>query len=372
MDGSWGKIKMRIAFLGDLAVFENGLLKKDWKKYFESVIDILKSCDIVIANLEVPITAAKHTMVCKGIHLKTTEEIIDVLKYLNVRVVNICNNHIFDYGRRGAYDTVNALKNAGIDFFGINKKCFTIKEFKLSFHSYCCYSTNGAGYMKNENTFGISPLVYNKVINDAEIDKKNGFLSIFSFHWGDEYSCYANELQIKLFHILSRINKCLIYGHHTHVMQGIEFMDNSLAAYSLGNFYFDDCISTVNKKLVIDQSDINKNGFVLIVDFDVGYILKYEIITYRYDNDKFRIINNIERLKTLSNELKDSDSEEYKDKSSNMIAELKKQNLPTKNLSWFFSKMNYYSIGAKLLSYYNMKKYNNEFKYKVKNKDEFI
>lgn len=90
---------MKIAFLGDIAIFKNGMLKDEkWNIRLAKVREKLSQFDMVIANLEVPLTDCSKTRVCKGIHLKSDKEIIDILKYLNITGVCLANNHICDFG----------------------------------------------------------------------------------------------------------------------------------------------------------------------------------------------------------------------------------------------------------------------------------
>lgn len=349
---------MKIALLGDIAIFENGIIRNDWKEYFHDIADLLSKYDVVIANLEIPITSKSHSLVCKGMHLKSTDKILEILKYLNISKVNLSNNHTYDFGKIGIKNTIEALKKYGIDYFGIDNKNLVLDEAKFIVHSFCCYTTNGYGYNINGNQ-GIVPLTYNKIISTIQNDNKNGLSSILCLHWGDEYSKFANEEQVDLFHELASLNTCVIYGHHTHVMQGIEKCNNSLAAYSLGNFYFEDCISPINKKLIIKQADLNKMSYILELELNNGNIINYNTIGYKYDDYCFKIIDNSKEIIELSNIISNCKNDEYKNESKRMINSLKEKNLPQHNIRWFFSKMNYYSIGAKIGSYINKKRYYN-------------
>ena len=62
---------VRIAFLGDIALFADGTLSGGWMNKFQSIADELSKYDLVVANLEAPITESCFTAECKGIHLKT-------------------------------------------------------------------------------------------------------------------------------------------------------------------------------------------------------------------------------------------------------------------------------------------------------------
>lgn len=351
---------MKIAFLGDIAAFDYGLLKGDWKSYFRNIANLLSEYDFVLANLETPITERKYTLRCKGMHLKSSPKIVEAIKFLNISAVNLCNNHIYDFGRKGVDDTIEALTTAGIDFFGIDRKDYFIEEIGMRIHSYCCYSTNASGFLKGDET-GISPLRYPDLLKEVEKDKINQVLSCVCLHWGDEYSPYANRTQYNCFRKISEVNDCIIYGHHAHMMQGLEIYNRSLAAYNLGNFYFDDCISPINKQIKIKQSPENRESFILSVEIENSKILKYETVCFRFDNNKFALIDNVKRLKLLSEKLKFCAEDIYKETARSEIARLRKENLAPHDYKWLLSKINYYSIGAKILSEINKKRFYNEF-----------
>ena len=185
---------IKVAFLGDIALFADGTLEGDWKTKFQEVADFLSGYDLVVAHLEAPITERSFTAVCKGIHLKTTEKIIDVLKMLNVKIVCLANNHMCDFGMKGLYDTVKKLDGAGIAYYGVNGRSETVKinGEMLSFHGYCCYSANGAHYVYKKGKMGVHALIRDNVLYDLQEDVKRNVLSVLSMHWGDEYSSLPN------------------------------------------------------------------------------------------------------------------------------------------------------------------------------------
>lgn len=348
---------MKIAFLGDLAIFESGLLKADWKTGLKKIEKILSKFDLVIANLEIPLTDEEQTFVCKGIHLKSTKSVVNVLKFLNIKGVCLANNHICDFGIKGMNDTVQELNDTRINFFGVNNTSWEIDvdNQKLSFHGFCCYSTNGAKYSHSSNQRGVIPFSKNAVIDVLEKDKREGRLSILSIHWGDEYSQLPNERQVDLMHELSERFDFILHGHHAHVMQGIEKVNNSLLIYNQGNFCFDECTSIVNSRLQIKQSNLNKESFILSVEIENNNIISWKTTGIYYDNNSIEIIDNNDKIQYLSNKILNCRKFEYKEESLTMIKNQKQKNLAIHNFKWFLSKLNYYSIGAKLVSYRNKK-----------------
>ena len=58
-------------------------------------------------------------------------------------------------------------------------------------------------------------------------------------HSGTEYVPFADEIQILLSRGAIDAGATLVIGHHAHILQGIEYYEDGLIAYGLGNFAFD-------------------------------------------------------------------------------------------------------------------------------------
>lgn len=349
---------MNIAFIGDLAALSPGTLDLDWKNKLNSVSKYLERFDVVVANLEVPITTECKTRVIKGIHLKTKNDIVDLLNYLNITHVNLANNHIYDYGKIGLEHTIEALEKGNIKYFGIKEKPYIeLEQGNIVLRGYCCYSTNAGGYYDGHNKGSIIALKKDTILADLEEDAKHRRFSILSFHWGEEYSPYPSIKQCNFVHELADKYRILVQGHHTHVMQGIEKYKDSWICYGQGNFCMDDCESEVNPKLKIKLSDICRESFILETSIKEGNI--YNISTTGIYNSisELKIIDNTSRISELSAEINRYHSFEYNQKKQEAIAKNRISVLGQKDLTWFWGKLNINSILAKLLSYYNRIRY---------------
>jgi hypothetical protein len=178
---------MRIAFLGDIALIGKYdlTLKPNAKDRLINLAKKLKNYDYIVGNLESPITKSIKTCICKSMHLRSSLESVEILKFLNIDAVSLANNHIYDFGKKGLKDTIKILEDNGIEWFGINSKQLIkkIESENICFSGFCCYSTNGSGYLKAKGKKGINP-IFNVLLNDQlEIDNKYKSYSIISFHW---------------------------------------------------------------------------------------------------------------------------------------------------------------------------------------------
>ena len=55
-------------------------------------------------------------------------------------------------------------------------------------------------------------------------------------HWGTEYMTYPTNEQKEIARYLASLGVDLIIGTHPHVIEPVEYIDNTLVIYSLGNF----------------------------------------------------------------------------------------------------------------------------------------
>jgi len=352
---------MKIAFIGDIALIGKYDITKnpEAKNRLDVLADKLKGYDYVIGNLESPLTEVNRTLVCKSMHLRSPLENVELLKHLNIDAVSLANNHLFDYGRAGLEETVEALERNNIAWFGVNKKNIitVIKGEKISISGYACYSTNGSGYGNKNRTSGINPLTYESIEEQLEEDRKNSAYSILSFHWGDEHTNYPKYEHIELAKKLVNNKDVIIHGHHPHVIQGVQKFTNSIISYSLGNFIFDDCIS-INGKFILKQNEQNKKSFILEVEIENGTIIGTSFIGFRETIDGFEFFDIEKELNEISTKLNQISSiDEYENLRLMQINKVRKEKFGKRDFEWLMSRLNYYSIGARITAITRKRRY---------------
>lgn len=276
---------MKIALLGDIGLFGKYTMDNpEIKEYFKEISNVLKTMDVVIGNLEVPICDTKISKKGKSAHIKSDPKNIELLKYLNITHVSLANNHVYDYGEKGYLETQENLQEHGIKYFGIENKIEILEDNKnkIALSGYVCYSTNALGYLEN-NSAGVNELDFEKVQNHLIENDQKGYFNIVSFHIGEEHIHYPNMNHIKLARKLSDKIPYVFYGHHPHVLQGIEKYKESLHLYSLGNFCFDDVYTKKSKEPLVVQKKINKESAIVILNIENNKLLSYETLPI-YDN----------------------------------------------------------------------------------------
>lgn len=361
---------MRVALLGDIGLFGKYTLEnKNIFNYFREVSDYLKEIDVVVGNLETPFTLEDKPYGFKSAYIKSNPKNIELLKYLNISVVSIANNHLYDYGKNGYNSTIETLKKEGIEYFGIENKEYHLsyKRNKLAFSGFCCYSTNSLGYLEGKSKKGVNILDYQKVKNTLTTNDRKGYLNITSFHIGEEHIHYPNMDHIKLARKLSEKIPYIFYGHHPHVLQGIEKFNESLHLYSLGNFCFDDVYTKKSNEPLIKQKLPNKESCIVILDIQNNKLNNYEVVPI-FDNgekiviDKSGIIN--EKIEKYNSYLKINESEFLEKR-----LEIRKKNINDRknkrDFNWYLKRLNYRSFFLLKDLKDNSKKYRKYLKDKI-------
>jgi hypothetical protein len=252
-----------ITFVGDVSFGENYkgtpelLVRKGYHYPFESIAPLLHGSDLVIANLETPITDLPTSplgKVKKYTHWSSVVYAPVHLKSHNMLTFSLANNHSMDFGEQGLIQTLRVLRENGMQWFGAGMtapeaalpfiETFTGHDFSLkiavfgAFEFRESYEEKYSFYARNEAP-GVNPLI-SEHIRDQIADLKSVDPSIFVVvypHWGDNYS-WRNEAQIVAAHELIDSGADIIIGHGAHAFQELEFYRGKWIFHSLGNFVF--------------------------------------------------------------------------------------------------------------------------------------
>lgn len=355
---------IKIGLLGDVALTEiyDLSLNKNAKTLFNEVVEYLNGLDLVIANLESPLTNKSSSLVCKAIHLKGDPQGVEILKLLNIGMVSLANNHLFDYGRKGAEDTVKILDENNIKHFGYknNSNYIDVKNERLNFHGFCCYSANASGYGVGN---GVIPL-HKRKVTDVLKGHTEG-LNILSIHWGDENNHYPRFEFVEFIKELANSHDFVLHGHHPHVLQGFQRFNNSHIGYSLGNFCFSDLVSIFSKDIKVTQNEQNKTSVIWELSIEDSKVVDSRLVPTKILSDgHIKVLNGKEKEIVLNNIRSYSDALTFEENEYNLIRKksyTKELDDNRYKMSWVLARLNYYFLGAYIKGKFNRKKYSKYF-----------
>ncbi|MBY0473204.1 CapA family protein [Patescibacteria group bacterium] len=206
---------------------------------FDCIDPTLKSADLVILNLEGPITEAESVSVGsvpEGIGNYTFTFPIStgpLLAKHGIDIVNLGNNHILDFGSAGTISTMELLSEAGVQYFGdplthsVARK--DVGGVSLSFINY--------------NEFVAHAQAASTTLSQVRAEAAAGRLPVVYTHWGVEYATSTPGYIVTLAHQFVDAGAVAVIGSHPHVVGESELYKDAPIYYSLGNFIFDQYFS---------------------------------------------------------------------------------------------------------------------------------
>lgn len=211
----------------------------DYGMYFRGVQSVFAKDDLTIANLENTFTDATERA-NKTFTFKAPPSYGQILSLGSVEVVNLANNHTYDFLEQGYKDTLKTLDDLGISYFGEDIiKIMEVKGVKIGIIGYySLYNKN----IKEDLDKGLTAL-----------KKSNVDLILVTFHWGIETHYRPQESQRELAKYAIDNGADLIIGHHPHRVQGLETYKGKHIVYSLGNFSFGGHVNPKDKDSFIVQ-----------------------------------------------------------------------------------------------------------------------
>lgn len=201
-----------------------------------------RKADMAMVNLENSLTRSTLGKSKKQLNFKADPELVKVLTAGGVDIVNLANKHAMNYEEPGLVETINTLKNAGIQSVGAGRDItearrpdiIEVKGQRIAYLGYYDSDLHAAGFGKA----GINPRRNNRVAEDIRALRGQVDWIIVNYHWGVELADYPGDWQIDLARFTIDQGADLVVGHHPHVLQGAEVYKGRPIVYSLGNFIF--------------------------------------------------------------------------------------------------------------------------------------
>lgn len=261
--------KLSLAMVGDAliheAIYYDARLKSggyDFKPMLENIKPIIKNYDLAFYNQET-ILGGVELGLSHYPTFNSPYEVGDAFLDAGFNLVNLATNHTLDRGEKAVVNSANYWQDKPALVTGSFKSVedrekIVIKEkngIKYAMFGYTT-STNGI-----KVPYGKDYLVnvYSAEKAKADIEKVKDKVDVImvSMHWGVEYSHNVSQNQKEIASYLSSLGVNLIIGHHPHVIEPIEYINDTLVIYSLGNFI--SAQYEVEKKTgIIASADITK------------------------------------------------------------------------------------------------------------------
>lgn len=353
---------MKIALVGDTALFGRFDLENNPNVLaeLERVQNHLKSHDIIVANLETPLCNERRPVGPKSAHIRSPVSNIKVLEYLGITHVSLANNHMGDFGHAGYDDTKRVLDEAGIVWFGCEGRQALVEEAgaRVALEGYCAYNTNPL-MIATKHKSGVNPLDLERLVEDMTRNANDGYMSIISVHSGQEHVPLPSLSDIRLARGLAKKFQYVYFGHHPHVIQGIEVVNSSPIFYSLGNFLFDDVFTPRDKiNPLIKLSEANKTGLIVTLEVRGNEVTDWSTTTTYLGTERVSVDTEVPPIPQdeYNSHLTNAEDGTYTQRRNELIQERIGDRKKLRNLSWYIQRCNWNSVGMLLRMYFNAKK----------------
>ena len=245
--------ELNLTIVGDLlfeSPYEKAIENGESKElYFNRVKKYFENDDISIGNMEVVIGNDKMKTSGDGYNFCAPSWVGSLVASLDFQILSTANNHSYDRGLDGINSTIDFFKNnTKIETIGTEKNSSSQKirileknGIKVGFASFTL-GTNIKPTKENVDLINYYKDPYTKEILKDKIKeqvdylKKNSDVVIVLMHWGTEFTFVPNNEQKELAKYLSDLGVNIVVGSHSHSIQPIEMIGNTLVYYSLGNF----------------------------------------------------------------------------------------------------------------------------------------
>ncbi len=267
------------------------------------VAEHLAAADVTVGNLESPLSDRGTPLPGKDVHFRGDPRGVEGLEASGFTFLSLANNHILDYGTEALVDTIDILDAAGIGHAGAGldraaawePAVATYGDTTVAFLSFSHIIP--AGFIATDSRPGLAPgrTDMEAVVTAVAAAKEQHDYVLVSFHWGVEYVDDANADQVRDGRAAIDAGADMVLSHHPHVIQGVEFYNGGLIAYSLGDFVFDHYSRRTGEAFILD-AELGPHGIANVRATPV-YLQGFGQPRFVHGSEATAIL---ERLKTIS------------------------------------------------------------------------
>ena len=245
--------------LGEPLLINKRTLRQDTTALLKHIEPYFSAADIVGVNLETQIIDGPLPVsLPKSVTFYSPTALLDALKSSGVSYVALGNNHMYDYGKQGLVQTLQALQKSGLGSSGagLNEQGARLPHrLKVGTNQYSLFSYVGwaGGFEPNQVASGNKggAALGTLDILQADLAAAGSDAIVLQYHGGLEYASHPSMIEKTRLRGAVDAGADLVLAHHPHVLQGFELYQNKLIAYSMGNFLFDQYIYATQLSMVL-------------------------------------------------------------------------------------------------------------------------
>jgi hypothetical protein len=235
--------RVTLVAVGDVVMGSTPSLPPDGGAGFFAGVEADLAGDVVLGNLEGTLTDAAGSKCGRGssncFAFRTPPSYARWLRQAGFTVLNLANNHAFDFGAAGLRDTVRALDGQGLLHTG--------RPGEVAYQQVGEVTVAVVGFASYPWAQSLTDIpAARRLVRRAD---ERADLVVVTFHGGAEGRTKQRVLRrtewflgenrgnlVAFAHAVVDAGADLVVGHGPHVLRGMEWYRGRLIAYSLGNF----------------------------------------------------------------------------------------------------------------------------------------
>jgi hypothetical protein len=262
---------------------------------------ILREADLTHISNEVPFAenCPYPNPVQQDVHFCSDTRYIQLLEDISTDIVEMTGDHFADWGTEAMLYTLQLYKDRNWQYYGggenleDGQKAITIEHNGNRLAFIGCNAKRGSFATASESQPGAVPCDIPWVSSEITRLRAEGYLPIATFQHFEYYTYAAQPDQQSDSRALADAGAVIVSGSQAHQPQALEFHNNSLIHYGLGNLFF-------------DQYDVSlpcRQGFIDRHVFYNGKYISTELLTIMFeDYARARPMTSAERRQLLTDD----------------------------------------------------------------------
>lgn len=284
----------------------------DFKPMITMIKDKVKGYDLAYYNQET-ILGGSEIGLSDYPTFNSPYEAGDAMLDAGFNIVSLATNHTIDRGEKAVlnsceyWETKSDVLTAGSycseedrnEVKVMEKNNITYTMLNYTYGTNGIAIPNGKDYLVNvwpmdyNADYGVGYEAFKETVReDIERVRDKVDVLIVAMHWGVEYTHTPTKYQKDAAEFLASLGVDIVIGTHPHVVQPVEWIDDTIVFYSLGNFISAQEQSDNYNKMVglMSSLDITKTVKGDDVDIKIDNINNELIFTYYQGYRNFKVI----------------------------------------------------------------------------------
>ncbi len=229
--------------------------------------DLFLEDDLTVINLECPASAIAGEQADKEFTFRCDVDALASLRSAGVDVASQANNHSLDYGAAVLLDSITNLTAAGIEPVGAGSNAeqanqpavFDIKGQKVAVLGFGGVVPSPDWHATTSRPGMSDGYSIASMVDAVKAADELADLVVVTIHWGEELQPGPPEDDVERAEAMIDAGADVIFGHHPHRLNSLDFYKGKPIAWSLGNFIWPKLSAegsdTAVAQVIVDTAD---------------------------------------------------------------------------------------------------------------------